>query len=71
MKYLIAAGFAIVAAALALWWTTMHPQDATREWKRYAVEPEKERPAKFEDMKWKPTEVRAPASKEESKGDSQ
>lgn len=66
MKYWIAMTAAVVAAVGALWWMRMHPNEARAEWKRYAVEPEtKDRPAKFEDLKFKPVDVRAPASRED------
>lgn len=63
MKYYILAACVLLAAVVAIFTTQMQPRDAHAEWKRYAVEPEtKERPARFDEMKFHPVDVRAPAS---------
>lgn len=63
MKFAIAAAFAIVAAVGVIMWSQSRPEDPKVAWKRTAVEPEtKERPARFEAMKFTGTEVRLPAS---------
>lgn len=56
----------LTMVALSHWSLQRSKPDPKTEWKRLAVEPEtKERPQRFEGMKWRAegVELRAPASK--------
>jgi hypothetical protein len=68
MKYFVVTAVALVIGFAVYYFDfKSSPDSAHAAWKRAAVETEtKERPAYFEETKWKPTatEIRAPAANE-------